>query len=91
MTKQSIDDTQSLNTGIFPNKFKQAKIIPIHKKEDVHLIENYRPISLLPSVSKIFEKVVLIKFQPTFMKIIIYHKINMDSENTILQNMQFLN
>ena len=49
---------QSLNTGIFPNKFKQAKIIPIHKKEDVHLIENYRPISLLPSISKIFEKIV---------------------------------
>ena len=49
---------QSLNTGIFPEKFKITKIIPIHKKGDIHLVNNYRPISLLPSISKLFEKVV---------------------------------
>jgi hypothetical protein len=37
---------------------KLEKITPIFKKEDPHLVENYRPISLLPSISKIFEKVV---------------------------------
>lgn len=49
---------QSLCTGIFPHKLKVAKVIPLFKKGDKHLFDNYRPISLLPSVSKIFEKVV---------------------------------
>ena len=49
---------QSLLTGIFPDSLKLAKIAPIFKKEDPHLTDNYRPISLLPVISKIFEKVV---------------------------------
>ena len=49
---------QSLTTGIFPNKLKIAKIIPVHKKEFIYLIQNYRPISLLPAISKVFERVV---------------------------------
>ncbi len=49
---------QMLNTGIFPDKLKVAKIISIHKKDDKTLFTNYRPISLLPAISKIFEKVI---------------------------------
>ena len=48
---------QSLMSGIFPSSLKIAKISPIYKKEDPHLTDNYRPISLLPVISKIFEKV----------------------------------
>ncbi len=33
-------------------------MIPIYKKDDEILFTNYRPISLLPSISKIFEKVI---------------------------------
>ena len=44
---------QSLMTGIFPSSLKIAKISPIYKKEDPHLTDNYRPISLLPVISKI--------------------------------------
>ena len=51
---------QSLSSGIFPNKLKIAKVIPIFKKDDTHLLNNYRPISLLPTISKVFEKVVRI-------------------------------
>ena len=49
---------QSLCSGIFPDKLKIAKVIPLYKKGDHHLLDNYRPISLLPVISKIFEKIV---------------------------------
>jgi hypothetical protein len=46
----------SFSTGIFPEKLKQAKVIPIHKKKEKYLVGNYRPISLLSILGKIFEK-----------------------------------
>lgn len=48
----------SLSEGIFPDIFKIAKIIPLHKKGDKLLLNNYRPISLLSSISKILERVI---------------------------------
>ncbi len=47
-----------LNTGIFPDKLKLAKIMLAYKKDDESLFTNYRPISLLPTISTIFEKVI---------------------------------
>ena len=47
-----------MTTGIFPERLKIAKVIPLHKKDDPYIFDNYRPISLLTSVSKVFEKVV---------------------------------
>ena len=47
---------QSLCTGIFPSKLKLARVIPLYKKEDGEQFGKYRPISLLSSISKIFEK-----------------------------------
>ena len=49
---------QSLVTGIFPDKLKVAKVLPLFKKGDSTDMGNYRPISLLTSISKVFEKVV---------------------------------
>lgn len=49
---------RSLETGIIPEQMKIAKVIPIHKKADPTLIQNYRPISLLPAFSKILEKIM---------------------------------
>ena len=49
---------QMWNTGIFPDKLKIAKVVPSYKKGDNTLFSNYRPISILPSLSKIFEKIV---------------------------------
>ena len=45
-------------TGIFPDSFKKSKIIPLFKKGEPSLLVNYRPISLLPTISKIFERII---------------------------------
>ena len=50
---------QSIKTGIYPDKLKVAKVVPIFKKEDKLQLKNYRPISALPVISKIFENVML--------------------------------
>ena len=49
---------KSLLEGIFPNRWKTAKIIPVFKKGDKMQPDNYRPISLLSCASKVLEKVV---------------------------------
>lgn len=49
---------QSLVTGIFPTKLKIAKVIPLLKKGHAYILDNYRPVSLLSAISKLFEKVV---------------------------------
>ena len=48
----------SLTTGIYVDEWKQARVTPIYKAGDKRLCENYRPISVLPIVSKAFEKEV---------------------------------
>ena len=47
-----------LSTGIFPDDLKLAKIIPIHKEGDKAECGNYRPISVIPIVAKILEKII---------------------------------
>ena len=49
---------QSLENECFPNVWKKANIVPIHKKGHKQLIQNYRPVSLLPICEKIFEKLI---------------------------------
>ena len=47
--------SQMLTTGIFPDAFKFSKVIPLFKKGDSSFLVNYRTISFLPTISKIFE------------------------------------
>ena len=49
---------QMVTTGVFPDSFKISKIIPLFKKGDSLLLSNYRPISHLPTISKIFERIL---------------------------------
>ena len=48
----------SLKTGIFVDAWKKACVLPIYKSGDRRLCENYRPISILPVISKILERSV---------------------------------
>ena len=66
-----------LSSGVFPTRLKFAEIKPLYKKGDKMDITNYRPISLLPSFSKIFEKVIFRRLTQHF------------DGNEILANEQF--
>ena len=45
----------TINKGVFPEDWKKSNVVPIHKKKSKNLIKNYRPISVLPIFSKVFE------------------------------------
>ena len=49
---------QSIYQGVFPDKMKLAEIVPLYKGKEQDLVVNYRPISLLMTISKILEKIV---------------------------------
>ena len=48
----------AISTGVYPNSLKIAKVIPIFKKGDSTTVNNYRPISILSTINKIFEKIL---------------------------------
>ena len=63
--------------GIVPRKLKIAKVIPLYKSEKPELFTNYRPISILPCLSKILERIM-------------YNRINnFLAEYNILSNKQY--
>ena len=51
----------SLTTGIFPDRLKSSRTVPIFKAGRNDLCDNYRPIALLSTLSKILEKMVSVK------------------------------
>ena len=48
----------SLQEGLFPQEFKRANVVPLYKKENSMLFTNYRPVSLLCILSKVFERIM---------------------------------
>ncbi len=59
---------QMLHTGILSDLLKNAKVTPIFKKDDETIFSNYRLISLLPVISKLFEKVIFSQTYDFFQK-----------------------
>ena len=48
----------SIATESFPSEWQIAKVIPLHKSGARNLLDKYRPISILPAISKVFEKIL---------------------------------
>ncbi|MFZ2540057.1 MAG: reverse transcriptase family protein [Oscillospiraceae bacterium] len=67
----------AMNEGVFPDLLKTAKIVPIFKSDNAKLINNYRPISILTTFSKIFEKITFTRLS------------NFMNKNQILHENQF--
>ena len=67
----------SFSIGEFPDVLKVATITPIFKKDDRKLLKNYRPISILPTLSKIYERCLYNRL------------INFVESNSILHSCQF--
>ena len=49
-----------LSTNQFPDQLKLARLSPIFKKEDPLLKSNYHPVSILPAISKVFERAIYV-------------------------------
>ena len=48
----------SFSEGVFPSIVKTCKVIPVYKKDSQRNCFNYRPISLLSNIDKIFERIM---------------------------------
>ena len=58
---------KSYDLGIFPSILKYAKVIPLYKTGPKHLVNNYRPISLLSPIAKVFEKLLYVRLEKFFL------------------------
>ena len=59
----------SISEGVFPTQLKMANVVPLYKCDDPMMFNHYRPVSLLCTLSKVFEKIMynrLIKFLDKF-------------------------
>ena len=83
---------QSLCTGVFPDNSKLAKVVPLFKKGNPHLLDNYRHIYLLSTLSKFFLKKLFSSRSIHISPITNFStKTNMVLENTTPRNWQPLN
>ena len=49
---------KALTTSVYLDIWKRGNVVPVHKKYSKNLVKNYRPISLLPTLGKIFKKII---------------------------------
>ena len=77
-----------LDSGFFPSSLKTADIIPVHKKDSKQDKANYRPVSLLPCVSKIYERLIASQLtdflNPIFSKYLCGFRKNYSTESALL-------
>ena len=93
-TVLSYDINKCINEGIFPSNLKDANITPIFKKLARLFKENYRPVSILPTLSKIYEKVFYYQmydyFNDIFSKFLCGFRKGHSTQNCLLYMMEYL-
>ena len=67
-----------IDTGVHPNTLKKSNLVPVHKKGDKQIVNNYRPVSLLPICSKILEKIIF----DSIMKFLNENKLLSDAQSS---------
>ena len=67
---------KSLLSGFFPDQLNISKVIAIYKKDDPTIFGNYRPISILPAIYQIFEKVMFNQLHANFEVNKLYYNYN---------------
>ena len=86
----------SLTNGIFPAKLKKSRTVPVFKTGDPFSCDNYRPIALLSTLSKVLEKMVSVKLvnHLDFNNILYKHQYgfqkNKSTEHNLIQAVNFI-
>ena len=80
----------SLHSSIFPSELKKADIIPIHKKKSKFDIENYRPVSILPVLSKIYEWCMFDQVYSYFNQILSKHQCGFQQDHSTQHSFLFM-
>ncbi len=62
---------KSVDINAFPDTLRYAEVVPVYKKDDPLDKSNYRPVRVLPCLSKLFESVVLDQINVFFLKCVI--------------------
>lgn len=65
---------QCIKQSIFPELLKKTKVIPVYKDKEDFLFNNYRPISILSSLSKVFERVLYNQMFEYLSQLKVFHK-----------------
>ena len=58
ITPLSILLKNCIDTMTFPDTWKKSNIVLVHKKGEKQIVDNYRPVSLLPILGKFFERII---------------------------------
>ena len=81
---------KSFLDDVFPDKQKLSKIIPFFKSGEKNIRNNYRPISILPNFSKIFEKILHRRILSYIDKNCILNRKNLCTSHALLDHFQYL-
>lgn len=82
---------KSLSLGSFPSQWKESRITPIFKSGNKNLVENYRPISIINSIPKLFEKLVTPHLYETFKSFIIEEQHGFVEKKSTVSNLALIN